>query len=117
MSGGHGGRRAGAGRKPGTVTAKTREIADRASQEGITPLEVMLKAMRLHAEGERWDQAAMIAKDAAPYMHPRLATVTVGNKPGETFCVEHANARNDLLGRLAGMRARREIEGTASELH
>jgi hypothetical protein len=70
-----GGKRPGAGRKPGAATAKTREIADRATQEGVTPLEVMLGAMR-----ELWDagnkqDAATIAKDAAPYMHPRLSSV------------------------------------------
>jgi hypothetical protein len=28
------------------------------------------------------DKAAAFAKDAAPYMHPRLATVAVGGTPG-----------------------------------
>ena len=75
MTGQHGGRRPGAGRKPGSAARKTREIADRAAEEGITPLEVMLKAMRIHADAERWDDAASVAKDAAPYMHARLSSV------------------------------------------
>jgi hypothetical protein len=33
-----GGKRAGAGRKPGSLTKKTREIAERAAADGITPL-------------------------------------------------------------------------------
>lgn len=98
-----GGARKGAGRKPGSATKKTREIADRAADEGITPLEVMLDNMRFAhggasemmnallraAEGadipEGFDaleklavfrrMAQDAAKDAAPYMHPRLATV------------------------------------------
>lgn len=104
-----GGARPNAGRKPGGANQKTREIADRAAREGITPLEVMLKAMREHVEhseslrkqaddvdvavllGERDDpeasatlrkaalaaitDAAGIAKDAAPFIHPRLANV------------------------------------------
>jgi hypothetical protein len=45
---------------------------------GITPIEVMLSAMR-----DLWEQdtpeakreAARIAKDAAPYVHPRLASI------------------------------------------
>lgn len=70
-----GGKRAGAGRKPGAATAKTREIADKAASEGVTPLEVMLGAMReLWDNGNKLD-AASIAKDAAPYMHPRLSNV------------------------------------------
>jgi hypothetical protein len=78
----HGGKRAGAGRKPGSTTTKTREIADRAAAEGITPLEVMLEAMRAHHAAKRLDEAAAIAKDAAPYMHPRLAAIEHGGKDG-----------------------------------
>jgi hypothetical protein len=36
---GRGGKRPGSGRKKGSATKKTREIADRAAAEGITPLE------------------------------------------------------------------------------
>lgn len=70
-----GGKREGAGRKPGSATKRTREIADKAMAEGVTPLEVMLKAMRVHVEAQRWDEAAAVAKDAAPYVHPKLASV------------------------------------------
>ena len=49
-----------------------------AAESGITPREVMLGAMR-----ELWEvgtpeakrEAAEIAKDAAPYIHPRLASI------------------------------------------
>lgn len=71
----HGGKRQGAGRKKGSATKRTREIADQAINDGMSPLEVMLTAMRRHAEAENWDDAASIAKDAAPYIHPRLAAV------------------------------------------
>jgi hypothetical protein len=71
----HGGARKGAGRKPGSATRKTREIADKAAQSGITPLEVMLEAMMsLRSSGEL-EKAAGVAKDAAPYVHPRLAAI------------------------------------------
>lgn len=63
------------GRQKGSLNTRTRQIAEAAMAEGITPLEVMLKAMRLHAKAEAWDAAAAIAKDCAPYMHPRLAPV------------------------------------------
>jgi hypothetical protein len=92
---GRGGKRPGSGRKAGSATKKTREIADRAAAEGITPLEVMLKTMRALVEraeklgrekpvpGEKpavtplelMVEAASVAKDAAPYMHPRLAAI------------------------------------------
>lgn len=69
----HGGARAGAGRKKGSATQKTREIADRAANEGLTPLEYMLKIMR----DEGADEARRLdaAKSAAPYVHPRLSTM------------------------------------------
>lgn len=70
-----GGKRQGSGRKPGGQNLKSREIADKAAEEGTTPLEVMLEAMRAHHEAKRFDEAAAIAKDAAPYMHPRLASI------------------------------------------
>ena len=40
-----GGARSGAGRKEGSLTKRTREIAEVAAAQGITPLEVMMSAM------------------------------------------------------------------------
>ena len=71
----HGGARPGAGRKPGSRTEKTAEIALRAVSEGISPLEVLLQAMRAaHANGDL-DKAAHYARMAAPYCHPRLNAI------------------------------------------
>lgn len=106
MANGRGGARPGAGRKPGSKNTKTREIADKAAADGITPLEVMIRAMRAYVdeadrlhdeavtvelvgEGDTRETvtalrkaslgaitaAAGVAKDAAPYMHPRLQQV------------------------------------------
>lgn len=72
---GSGGARPGAGRPKGAANRRTREIADKAAAEGITPLEVMLKAMMEHYDAKEYTAAAAIAKDAAPYIHPRLASV------------------------------------------
>jgi hypothetical protein len=79
-----GGPRAGAGRKAGSATTKTREIADKAAADGITPLEVILKAMRVNlsrfdatSDPDHLAAAAIFAKDAAPYIHPRLSAVEV----------------------------------------
>jgi predicted nuclease with RNAse H fold len=79
-----GGKRAGAGRKKGSLSQKTRVIAECAASEGITPLEVMLKTMRsAWAKASRNGEtvtsfkdaliAAAMAEKAAPYVHPRLA--------------------------------------------
>lgn len=68
-----GGKRPGAGRKPGAATTRTREIADKAASEGITPLEYLLSVMRDAGvdEAKRIDAA----KAAAPYVHPKLQPV------------------------------------------
>jgi hypothetical protein len=42
----------------------------------------MMKAMRHYQAIGNIACAAAIAKDAAPYMHPRLTSVDVGGKPG-----------------------------------
>lgn len=81
-----GGPRLGSGRKKGSKSTKTREIAEKAAASGITPLEVMIEAMR-HA----YNQSQLVkdpkeksvylklasehAHDAAPFMHPRLQPV------------------------------------------
>src|SRR4051794_32588352 len=96
-----GGRRDGAGRKPGSANIRTRQIADKAAAEGITPLEVMLKAMQMHTEAGRWDEAAAIAKDAAPYIHPRLASTTLGSDPDRPLVHDVSDSRKPLSEFLA----------------
>lgn len=98
-SNGRGGARKNAGRKAGAATKKTREIADKAAADGLTPLEVMLRTMRAlvaqydaaAAKAETPEEAAAvpldlmidaaaIAKDAAPYIHPRLQAIEHSGK-------------------------------------
>ena len=69
----HGGVRLGAGRKRGALSQKTREVAEAAAQAGKTPLEVMVETYRHFYHRGDFEKAAAIAKDAAPYMHPRLS--------------------------------------------
>lgn len=73
-----GGPRPGAGRKRGSVSKKTTEVAQRAAETGVTPLEYLLKVMRDSKKplGLRMDAA----KSAAPYMHPRLSSVEIDLK-------------------------------------
>lgn len=77
-----GGKRTGSGRPKGALTRRTREVAEKALAKGLTPLEVMLTAMRHHVKKKEWDKAAAVAKDAAPYVHPRLAAVEHSGKDG-----------------------------------
>jgi hypothetical protein len=67
-----GGPNRGQGRKPGSVNAKTREIAERAIGDGLTPLEVMLDAMRFYHE-EAGKALEQLLADGAP-------TTTEGNE-------------------------------------
>lgn len=74
-----GGARPGAGRKPGGKSEKTKQreaLAADALAQGMSPLEVMLKAMRERVEDGDLVGASAIAKDAAPYIHPRLSSVS-----------------------------------------
>lgn len=61
------------GRRKGTPNRKTAEQVRAVKESGLTPLEFMLQSMR----DEGLDLAIRhdMAKAAAPYVHPRLATV------------------------------------------
>jgi hypothetical protein len=81
---GKGGSRKGAGRKVGTVTKKSREVANRLVASGeLTPLEFFLGVLRQEptAEMSATEQVALFerrldaAKAAAPYVHAKLANV------------------------------------------
>jgi integrase len=84
----HGGARKGGGRKAGALTTKARAIAEQAIADGITPLEVMLHAMRATFETGDLVAAASLAKDAAPYAHPRLAAVEQSGPDGGAMTTE-----------------------------
>lgn len=78
-----GGVRPGAGRPKGSKSDLTKQreaIAAKALDEGITPLEVMLDTMReLYEAGEKV-AACQVAKDAAPYIHPKLANTSLNHE-------------------------------------
>jgi hypothetical protein len=75
----HGGARTGAGRKAGSLTAKTRDIANKCAELGLTPLEVMVDAMIKYHQAGDVENAVRVAKDAAPYIHPKLSSVELGS--------------------------------------
>ena len=97
-----GGKRPGAGRKTGSLTKRTRQIAEAVATQGITPLEVMMKVMhQLYEEaGNAQDEelgdkalanearikllnmAATVGRHAAPYVHPRLSAIEHTGKDG-----------------------------------
>jgi hypothetical protein len=85
-----GGKREGAGRKAGAVTTRTREIADKAASEGLTPLEYMLQMLR--DESASKDDRMWAAEKAAPFVHPKLAAVE--HSGGLT--ISHEDALDEL---------------------
>ncbi|MFB7145011.1 hypothetical protein ACWGMK_06175 [Agrobacterium deltaense] len=73
-----GGKRDGAGRTAGAVSRKTREVAEKAASEGITPLDYMLTILR-NEDADVKDRM-WAAEKAAPYVHAKLANVDVNAK-------------------------------------
>jgi hypothetical protein len=70
-----GGKRPGAGRKPGVRNKKTAALQAEVEASGQTPLDYMLSVMRNTANEESVRLDA--AKSAAPYVHSKLASVEV----------------------------------------
>lgn len=90
---GKGGKREGAGRKPGSITTRTQEIINAALSEGISPLAFMLQIMRKEPASDldpkEYIAATMLrfeaAKWSAPYIHPRLAAFVLSGPNGESL--------------------------------
>ncbi len=101
-----GGKRDGAGRKQDAVTVASKEVAKAfIASERQSPLEVMLEAMEYAMSQVRktenalekkifYESAHAHAKDAAPYIHAKLANVEMqaldknGNKADLSFEVK-----------------------------
>lgn len=86
------------GRKPGAAAARSKSIANAIAEgrryvlEGgeelpkdATPLDVMLAAMRSAYNRAGPEAAAQYAKEAAPYLHARIAQMELRNPKGETL--------------------------------
>lgn len=68
-----GGKRPGAGRKPGVPNKRTQETQQAIEQSGLTPLEYMLAVMRDECQEPRIRINAAIS--AAPYVHAKLSSI------------------------------------------
>ena len=73
------------GRKKGTPNKATVARNAKLAKSGMTPLEFMMQTMWNEQLDHRDRMYA--ANAAAPYMHPKLAQVEIGNKGGEAFKV------------------------------
>ena len=100
----HGGSRPGAGRKKGSQSQKTRAriaLVERLGASGLSPLDVILAAMEEAVSRGDLPAAAAFAKDAAPYMHPRLQAVIHAQKPSGKSDLEQL--LDELDGRSRGL--------------
>lgn len=70
-----GGKRPNSGRKPEAMRRKQNALVADILESDMTPLAVMQRAMMQHVNAGNWDEAAKQAKEIAPYVHPKLATV------------------------------------------
>lgn len=101
---GHGGPRKGAGAPKGSgsaaVTKRSKAVADRISAGIViaedeygelppeaTPLDVMIMAMRAMYKKGGAIAAQPYARDAAPYLHARIAQMELKNPAGRAFTV------------------------------
>jgi hypothetical protein len=80
-----GGKREGAGRKPGSLNKKCKELAEKLLLEGETPLEHMLGVMRSPDVDQKL--RVEVAKAAAPYIHPRLSAIEHAGDDGGALMV------------------------------
>jgi hypothetical protein len=81
-----GGKREGAGRKLGSLTKRTREIAEGALASGETPLEYMLRTMTdPSVDDGRRDE---MARAAAPFVHARLSSTELKGEDNGQLVVE-----------------------------
>ena len=100
------------GRKEGTPNkaTATREAEIRAA--GMTPLEFMLGVMR--DDEKTVEMRLEAAAKAAPYVHPRLSSVALGNKDGEPFQISVEDRAREIAERHE--RSRRLLDEVFAEV-
>jgi hypothetical protein len=100
------------GRRKGTPNRATAAVAAAVAEAGLTPLAYLLTVMRDEAQPTEIRLDA--ARAAAPFVHPRLAAVSVSAQIDDQ---RDSEARRVLLDRLVGLvdqRPMRQIEGSCA---
>lgn len=104
-----------AGRPKGAVNRRSKEILAEARERGVDPIEVLFAAIEHflaraeEATGEEQDghlmSAVSIAKEAAPYCHPRLRAVDISASPPPDPLTSYTD--DELGARWQAVRARK----------
>ncbi len=116
-----GGKRPGAGRKKGQITKATvyrQEMLAKAAASGISPLEVMITAMRNAWDAGQINEAVQHAVHAAPYIHPRLASTDMkldDKRSAKEFSTDELEAI--LAGSGNGTASEEEGESESGSVH
>lgn len=99
------------GRAAGTPNKATAAKVAEVTASGLAPLDYMLSVMRdtERNPADRLDAA----KAAAPYVHPKLATLTVGGDPDNPIHHRHELDAERFTRAIAGLVARNGDEGGA----
>jgi hypothetical protein len=123
------------GRQKGVPNKATQKRQAEVAASGATPLDALLKKMRHHlalfkaesAKGKKadgkalavaMDKAAEAARDAAPYVHPRLASIQhAGDKENPIQHAVTVSAKEELLRRFAEIAARLHAAAEGEEVH
>lgn len=93
-----GGKRPGAGRKKGTPNKASAARQERIAAGGETPLDYMLRVMRNRkASDARRDE---MAKAAAPYVHPKLASMQHSGPNGGPIEIDLTGLSDEQLAAL-----------------
>jgi hypothetical protein len=123
-----GGKRVGAGRRPGSVNKATVEMRLTVEATGATPLDVLLKTMRYHYKEAtekmkdknhdrkevslNLEAACRAAKSCADYVHPKLASVVSKVDTTLTKAADVNDARSKLESLLGTVQSGATLNGT-----
>ena len=86
-----GGNRPGAGRPKGVPNKANAERQAAIAASGLTPLDYMLAVLRDESADRHERMEA--AKSAAPYVHPKLASIEHGGTDGSPIQIEEIKIR------------------------
>lgn len=95
MANGHGGRRENAGRPKNSSTKRSERSMELAEEMGVDPVAMLLsiaewayKEWQLEQTKENADKVRDYAKEAAPYVAPKLTSVEAGGPNGGPLSVQ-----------------------------
>lgn len=110
---GNGGKREGAGRPKGVPNKASKARQADVASTGATPLDVLIRGMRFHddlgkraleqdppdkkAASSAFKEAREFARDAAPFVHPKLAAVEHKGEGGGPIKVTITGSDSGLL--------------------